>query len=83
MTTTEPTAPDKGTAHRAPSYEIWVAGRGDPTVFADDGLEVIRVGSGAVLRGRIADRAALHGLLGRLRAAGLDLVELHRLAEEA
>jgi hypothetical protein len=32
-----------------------------------------------VLRGTVADRPALHGLLDRLRAGGLELVEVRRL----
>ena len=32
-----------------------------------------------VLRGTVADRPALHGLLDRLRAGGLELIEVRRL----
>jgi hypothetical protein len=33
------------------------------------------------LRGHFADQAELHGFLARLRAFGLDVVEVHRLPE--
>jgi hypothetical protein len=33
------------------------------------------------LRGHFADQAELHGFLARLRAFGLDVVEVHRLSE--
>ncbi len=36
-----------------------------------------------VLRGRLADRPALHGALERIRASGLELVEVRRLPESA
>jgi hypothetical protein len=36
-----------------------------------------------VLRGRVADRPALHGVLERIRASGLELVEVRRLPETA
>ena len=36
-----------------------------------------------VLRGPLADRPALHGALERIRASGLELVEVRRLPETA
>ena len=40
-------------------------------------MELTRTGDGTtVLRGRVADQAALHGLLLRLRDIGLPLVSL-------
>lgn len=77
--TASPTGPIAGRS----AYEIRVAGRFDPELFADDDVRVSAAGSAAVLRVSVADHAALHGLLHRVRSAGLRLVELHRLPEEA
>jgi hypothetical protein len=61
-------------------YAIRVAGQLDPrwsTWF--DGLTVRREGDGTtVLIGVIADQAALHGLLQRVRDLGLQLISVTR-----
>jgi hypothetical protein len=36
---------------------------------------------GTILRGAVADRPALHGVLDRLRCSGLELVDVRRLPD--
>jgi hypothetical protein len=43
------------------------------------GLHASVAPAGTVLRGAVADRAALHGVLERLRMHGLELIEVRRL----
>jgi hypothetical protein len=43
------------------------------------GLQASVAPAGTVLRGAVADRSALHGVLERLRLHGLELVEVRRL----
>lgn len=64
--------------HQGDTYEIRLAGHLDERWEAWlDGMELTRPGDGTtVLRGRVADQAALHGLLLRLRDIGLPLVSL-------
>lgn len=45
-----------------------------------DACELRVVGERTILTGRIADQAALHGLLGRVRDLGLPLIEVCWLA---
>jgi hypothetical protein len=65
-------------------YEIRLQGRLDPrwsTWF--DGLELTPGTDGTtVIHGPVADQAALHGLLARLRDIGLPLISVARLAQE-
>jgi hypothetical protein len=61
-------------------YEIRVRGRvSDAVLETFDGLEseVERVET--ILHGPVRDQAELHGLLHRLQALGLELVEVRRL----
>jgi hypothetical protein len=62
-------------------YRIRVRGQLDQgwaTQFA--GLELTRRGDGTtLLRGPVADQAALHGLLQRLGSLGLPILEVRRL----
>ena len=66
-------------------YEIRVEGRlheGWARRFADMTLSVEVLEGGpttTVLRGPVADRAALHGLLSRIRDLGLHLVLVRRI----
>ena len=63
-----------------PHYEIRIRGRVRAALLEDfEGLEhsVERVET--VMHGPLPDQAALHGLLGRIEALGLELVEVRRL----
>jgi len=70
-----------GTRPEAGRYEIRLAGHLDAhwaTWF--DGLTVIRESDGTtVIHGSVADQAALHGLLHRVRDLGLPLVSVTRV----
>ena len=70
-TTVQP-GPDAG------SYRIRIQGRLDPrwsTWF--DGMALTRDDDGTtVMRGRVGDQAALHGLIQRVRDLGLTLLEV-------
>ena len=62
-------------------YEIRVQGRlgADWSSWFDD-LTIENLPNGeTVLRGRVADQAALHGLLGKVRNLGLPLVSVQRV----
>jgi hypothetical protein len=78
MTTQRTPTPDRPEAGR---YEIRLTGRLDAhwaTWF--DGLTVSQESDGTtVLSGRIADQAALHGVLQRVRDLGLPLVSVARV----
>ena len=61
-------------------YEIRVAGVLDGRWAAwFDGLEVSGQGTETVIRGLLADQAALHGLLTKVRDLGLCLISVRRL----
>ena len=50
-----------------------------------DGFEGLRVDVQpveTVVHGELADQAALHGILDRLQALGLELIEVRRLPED-
>jgi hypothetical protein len=61
-------------------YEIRVDGVLDDH-WADwfGGLQVARDGTQTVISGPLADQAALHGLLAKLRDLGLSLISVRRL----
>ena len=60
------------------TYEISFVGEAGPTLRAEfQGFDVT-VGSGiTTLRAKLADQAALHGLLDRLGGLGLELLDVH------
>lgn len=61
-------------------YEIRVKGRvSEQVLSAFDGMEATVQSVETVLRGRVLDQSALHGLLDRIQALGLELVEVRRL----
>ena len=58
-------------------YEIRIRGRLDQqwrTWF--EGMSITNRGDETVISGPVADQAALHGLLGKIRDLGLQLVEM-------
>jgi hypothetical protein len=66
-------------------YEIRLAGHLDARWNSwFDGLTVIPASDGTtVIRGPVADQAALHGLLQRIRDLGLPLVSVSRIDDQA
>ena len=67
-------------AARGVSYEIRVKGRlSDSLVAAFEGMRASVEPVETVLHGPVQDQAALYGLLDRIQALGLELVEVRRL----
>jgi hypothetical protein len=64
-------------------YEIRVKGHLDARSAAwFDGLTLVAVDDGTTLiHGPIVDQAALHGVLDRVQALGLELIEVRRLPD--
>jgi hypothetical protein len=66
---------------RAHRYRITISGGlGETLREALADLDITRDGPNTVLTGDL-DQAALHGALDRIQALGLELVEVHRLAD--
>jgi hypothetical protein len=64
-------------------YEIRVGGRLGRTMRAAfPALDARAHGDDTVLTGTLADQPALYGVLARVEALGLDLLEVHRLPDE-
>jgi hypothetical protein len=64
------------------SYEIRVRGRlSDSLVAAFEGMNASVEPVETVLHGPVQDQAALYGLLDRIQALGLELVEVRRLPD--
>jgi hypothetical protein len=62
------------------SYEIHIKGRvSDELLGAFEGMDATVQSVETVLRGPVIDQAALHGLLDRIQALGLELVEVRRV----
>jgi hypothetical protein len=74
----------EGAIERTERYEIRVQGVLDPHWSAwFEGLELrSEPGGVTVLAGPVADQAALHGLLARVRDLGLPLLSVHRIDPE-
>jgi hypothetical protein len=74
---------DDGPRRPATTYEIRLRGELDPQWSSwFDGLRVERAGPGeTVIVGPVADQAALHGLLARVRDLGMPLLSL-RVVED-
>jgi hypothetical protein len=65
---------------RRTSYEIHIKGRmSEQLLGAFEGMDATVQAGKTVLRGPVLDQAALHGLLDRIQALGLELVEVRRL----
>jgi hypothetical protein len=64
-------------------YEIHVQGRLDPrwSIWFDPMTMAAGADGTTVIEGPVADQAALHGLLARLRDLGLPLVSVVRVEE--
>ena len=70
-------------AARSAHYEVRVAGILDQRWRAwFEGLEIDSHDSQTVISGPVADQAALHGLLNRVRDLGLVLMSVRRLGPE-
>ena len=66
---------------RSTRYEITVQGRLSATLaLAFDGLTTASSGADTVIRGDIADQAALYGVLDRVESLGLELLDVRRTA---
>jgi hypothetical protein len=66
----------------ATSYEIRVRGHLGATMRrAFPGQRAETQGRDTLLRGAVADQAALHGVLAQIEALGLELLEVRRLPE--
>ncbi|QNN52822.1 hypothetical protein [Nocardioides mesophilus] len=63
-------------------YELRVSGLVPPELLSERpaGTEVVGHEVRTVVSGRFEDQAALHGFLNRLRAFGLELLEIRRVA---
>jgi hypothetical protein len=63
-------------------YEIHIKGRvSEQLLSVFEGMEASEQSVETVLRGPVADQAALHGLLDRIQALGLELIEVRRVPE--
>jgi len=67
----------------AKAFEIHVRGSVSPEVLEEfEDLEATVVPAETVLTGVVPDQAALYGVLNRLQALGLDLVEVRRVRSD-
>ena len=90
MKTDDPTTHGLGSAPAAarpgaPTYEVHVNGRlGARWAAWFEGFDLTTADDGTtVLHGPVADQAALHGLLQKLRDLGIELLSLTRATEAA
>jgi hypothetical protein len=67
---------------RPASYEIHIKGRvSEQLLSVFEGMDATVESAQTVLRGPVRDQAALHGLLDRIQALGLELIEVRRLPQ--
>lgn len=65
-------------------YEIRIKGKvGEPVLESFGELDASIKPAETVLRGEIADQAALHGLLDRIQSLGLELIEIRQVGVDA
>ncbi len=65
-------------------YEIRIkGGMSEQLLAAFEGMESTVQSAETVLRGPAVDQAELHGLLDRVQALGLELIEVRRLSESS
>jgi hypothetical protein len=63
-----------------PRYEIRVRGRvSEATLSTFEGMDADVAQTETVLHGPVVDQANLHGLLDRIQALGLELIEVRQL----
>jgi hypothetical protein len=66
----------------APSYEIRIRGRVGEWILSDfEEMDTTVEPVDTILRGPVRDQSALHGLLDKIQARGLELVEVRRLPD--
>jgi hypothetical protein len=66
-----------------PRYEFRVRGRlGQGLLASFEGFEAEVEPVETILRGDVADQAALHGVLEQIQSLGLELVEVRRVGDE-
>jgi len=69
-----------GTQHDPTPYEIHLRGLlSEALLEAFPELQARRLGHDTVLVGSLPDQAALHGVIGRIEALGLELLEVRRI----
>ena len=88
MTPSHPVAADdahlRPTEERMDQYEFRVRGRVTPPLLARfEGLQSQVEPVETVLHGPLADQAALHGVIDLVRALGLELVQVRKIAGRA
>ena len=63
-------------------YEIRVSGVVPESVLVElEGVHALVEPVQTILRGPVADQAALHGIINRLQRVGLELIEMRRVAD--
>src|SRR5215467_1522650 len=74
---------ERGGTVTSPHYEIRIKGRLSPSLLSSfDGLAAEVEPVETVLVGDVEDQAALHGLLNRVQALGLELMEVRRVTSD-
>jgi hypothetical protein len=64
-------------------YLIRLRGTIRPALLCDfEGLKVVNEDPNTVLRGSVPDQAALFGILARIQALGLELIDVRRLTDD-